>query len=187
MVRLQARAASLPGHDASRPPAWSLTLPRLFRDVLRTSGLTPATLVERLDAYSGWESVDIGGNAGITAVSIGAGRILGTVALAGGTRSVSVMSTDDEDGACTVAIADMQVPETMLMGMEGCDLEAVVSHPGILPSAGHVVRHATQRSWFGRPDLHLTLEPDHVWGEDAPVDADISWRRIREGRRLRLA
>jgi hypothetical protein len=187
MVRLQARAASMPGHDASRPPSWSLALPRLFRDLLQASGLTPAMLVERIDAYSGWEPTDLGRDTGISSVSIGAGRMLGTLALTGGSSTVSVMSTDDEDGACTVVIADIQLPETTLLGMEGRDLDVIVSHPGIPSGGRHVVRHVSQRSWSGRQDLHLVLEPDHVWGDEAPADVDLSWRRIREGRRLRLA
>jgi len=187
MVRLQARTAALPRDDASSPPAWSLTLPRLFRDLLLASGMPPAVLVDRIGDYSGWEPADIGMVTGVSAVSIESGRILGTVTLSGGTSAVSVKSTDDEDGACTVVIADMQMPETTLPGMEGWDLDAIVSHPGIPTGGRHVVRHVAQRSWFGRPDLHLTLEPDHVWADEAPSDADVSWRRIREGRRLRLA
>jgi len=187
MVRMQARAASVVGHDAERPPAWSVTVPRLFRDLLTASGLTPAMLVDRLDDYSGWEPADVGETVQLSAVSMRCGRILGTIALTAGSSPVSVLSTDDEDGACTVVIHDAELPGTALLAAEGWDLDDVVDHPALPGGGRHVVRHVTQRTSSGRTDLHLALEPDHAWCADAPADADVSWRRIREGRRLRLA
>lgn len=188
MVRLQARSACREMDDASAPAGWTLAVPRLFRDMLGICGLAPAVLLGRMDEYSGWEPEETGTpGMEISAVSVRAGRMLGTIGLRDGTSRVSVLATDDEDGACTVVIHDLLLPGTAALGMEGWPLDAVVAHPGIVPGGGHVVRHVAQREAYGRHDLHLVLEPDHVWAGEPPDDADVSWRRIREGRRLRLA
>lgn len=184
MVRLEARAARIPEHDPSRAPAWSLALPRLFRDLLTSAGTTAADVVAGMDDYSGWEPADVGTNTQLSSVSIRSGRLLGTLRLTSGTCPVSVISEDDEDGACTVVIHDLDLPETALLGLHGVGLDRVVDHPGIARHAGHVVRQLVARTSGGSRSLHLMLEPDHVWGADAPEGQDLSWRSIREGRRL---
>lgn len=189
LTRLEARARSLPEHDACRPPAWSLAIPRLFRDMLRIHGLEVEDLLDRLHTYGGWEPecMPSGEDAILHSATAKLGRLEGTVQLRGGTVPVSVISVGDEDGACTVIVHDTEIPDTLLVAIPGCDLSQVIDHHDLSTSSGHVVRQGFQKLSGTRRDIHLRLEPEHVWGGLPPVGTDVTWRDIREGRRLPLA
>ncbi len=189
LVRLESRALHMPEHDRARPPAWSLSVPRLFRDMLDLHGITTQSIIDALDTYSGWEGASLPGSDEIelSGVMVQSGRLLGTLALSSGAGTVLIRSTSDEDGACTVVLDCIDLPETVLVALPGRPLDEIVEHPDLDASRGHVVRQVQRRLTNGSREIRLLLEPDFVWGGEPPEGVDVAWRDIREGRRMLLA
>lgn len=188
VARLTARARSISSNDGDAPPAWSVTLPRLFQDVLAQGGLDAQAVIDGMGGYSGYEGIALPQTPGVdlSMVTIQNGRLLGWLALEGGSHRVHVRSCDDEDGACAVVIHDMDLPETA-MALDEVPLDEVLQHPDISAGGGHVVHYMRRRTENGSTDIHLIMKPDPVWGAVPPSEADVAWRDMREGKRLRIA
>ncbi len=186
LVRLEARARALQGYDLRLPPAWSVTVPRLFHALLSNHGMGVQDAIDRIDDYSGWEGVSppLGQDCELSSFRICNGRLLGTITLRREGVVVEVRSGDDQDGDCSVTLSGAPVPETVIPALNGLPLERVVADDQLSACDGSIVREARLEARNGSMDLSLYLEADHVWGGAPPEGLDMSWRDIREGRRL---
>lgn len=188
VARLLARSRALGDMDPLAPPHWSVTLPRLFLDILRDNGLDPKGVIDGMEGYSGWEGIALPGSSDVelSHVMTRNGCLMGRLTLTGGAHSVVVQSCDDEDGACTIVVRDMDLPDTAL-AIDVVPLDQLLRHPDIDGQHEHLVHYVRRRQDGGRTDIHLVLDTDFAWGGEPPPGTDVSWRDVREGRRLRLA
>jgi hypothetical protein len=188
LVRLEARRDALGGDGSAPPPPWSVSVPRLFAHVLGRCGRTPEDLLDGIEAHSGWEGTALGPreNVEISSASVRSGRLVGNLDLRSGTALVTVSAGDDEDGHCTVAVHGVDLPELALERAIGMPLAQVVDHADLADCPDQRVAYVRRRG-TKTPRLDFTLTPDFAWCGEAPPGADVSWRGIREGRRLPVA
>ncbi len=186
IARLAGRARALAACGDDAPHAWSVAVPRLFAEVIGRYGIEMTDMHRDIDRYGGAEGAPLQGrpDVEIRGLRIDMGRLLGTIAIGG---DLDVVAEDDEDGCCSVLVRDVGLPESSMPALTGMPLEAVLSHRDLDGLQGYVVASARQGTSSGRRHLRISLRPDFTWCGPAPDDADVSWRGIREGARMRKA
>jgi len=186
VARLAGRRRALTTYGQEMPHPWSLTAPRLFADILNRYGIAMIDLHRDLDHYAGWEGRSPQGrpDVEIRSLRMDMGRICGTVAIGG---DLDVVAEDDEDGCCTIRVRDVDLPESSIPALAGMPLEHMLSHRDLDGLQGHVIATVGRGESSGRPELRMSLRPDFVWCGPSPQGADVSWRDIREGVRMRMS